>query len=363
MIRFPCGTCGKRLRVPARLAGKRGRCEVCGAINRVPLADVPAPPPTTERHSHAARPTPAAQHSAAKAHPKAHTEPKTTTVTHPVRESPGKAADARPEPARHPPPATVHACPAEAESPPPPAAPAPAPVRESIPEAQPVPVDETTADPEPVVVSEDVPTATVAVPAEEARPAVEAVAEALEDPATPPAEPPAPGDADLPVVVAAPAPPPVLTVDVRRAEGPSPFRSTADITPRETIEGTVAIPNAQFAAEGRPIAVVEGADANQTVKNFLDLVQRRTAVVDPTGSPHESEAEEPALRVLHVDVDVIDDAIDAAVVATPPMSPTWRPLRAEPAQHATRERAGIIVALIVGLILRFCLGLLASEWL
>jgi hypothetical protein len=38
-------------------------------------------------------------------------------------------------------------------------------------------------------------------------------------------------------------------------------------------------------------------------------------------------------------------------------------LHAEPAQHATRERAGVIVALIVGLILGFCLGLLASEWL
>jgi hypothetical protein len=362
MIRFPCGTCGKRLRVPARLAGKRGRCEVCGAINRVPLADVPSPPVAAEQRNHA-RPSAGAPRGAAAAHPEAQNDPKNAAVVHPVRESPAKSSTSRPAPPRRPPAATAHARTAEAESPPPAAAPAP--VRESIPEPLPAPVEETASDPEPVVVSEDVPTATVAVPMEERHPVVEAVAETIEDPAPPPAESPPPADDGLPVVVAPapPPPPPVLAVDVRRAEGPSPFRSTADITPRETIEGTVALPNAQFAAEGRPIAVVDGADANQTVKNFLDLVQRRTAVVDPTDSGHAAEPEEPALRILHVDVDVIDDAIDAAVVATPPMSPTWRPLHAEPAQHATRERAGVIVALIVGLILGFCLGLLASEWL
>jgi len=70
------------------------------------------------------------------------------------------------------------------------------------------------------------------------------------------------------------------------------------------------------------------------------------------------------MRVLHMDVDVIDDAIDAAAAsAFPPMPSAWRSSRAEPAQQATRERAGVIVALIVGLILGFCVGLLASEWL
>jgi len=163
--------------------------------------------------------------------------------------------------------------------------------------------------------------------------------------------------------------PPVVAVDVRRADGPSPFRSTADITPRETIEGTVTLPNAQFAADGRPIAVVEGADANRTVENFLDLVQRRTAVVDPSQPPHASESDEPSLRVLHVDVDVMDDVIAdeidaAATAAVLPMPPAWRPHHAEPAApRAAYERAAVIVALIVGLILGFCLGLLASEWL
>jgi hypothetical protein len=36
MIRFVCGTCGRPLRAPDSLSGKRGRCARCGAVNRVP---------------------------------------------------------------------------------------------------------------------------------------------------------------------------------------------------------------------------------------------------------------------------------------------------------------------------------------
>jgi hypothetical protein len=154
----------------------------------------------------------------------------------------------------------------------------------------------------------------------------------------------------------------VLPVDVRRADGPSPFRSTADVTARETIEGSVAMPNAQFAAEGRPIAVVEGADANRTVENFLDLVSKRIGVViepAPVTTPPALPADETTLRVLHVDVDFIEDDM----VAAAPMAPAWRPPHAAPAARPTSERAAVVVALLVGLILGFCLGLLASEWL
>src|SRR5690349_12678132 len=38
MIRFACGQCGKPLRAPIELAGKKGRCARCGAINPVPGA-------------------------------------------------------------------------------------------------------------------------------------------------------------------------------------------------------------------------------------------------------------------------------------------------------------------------------------
>src|SRR5215207_4879828 len=36
MIRFSCATCAKPLRAPEALAGKRGKCAQCGAVNRVP---------------------------------------------------------------------------------------------------------------------------------------------------------------------------------------------------------------------------------------------------------------------------------------------------------------------------------------
>jgi hypothetical protein len=36
MIRFSCDTCGRALRAPASMAGKRGKCARCGGINRVP---------------------------------------------------------------------------------------------------------------------------------------------------------------------------------------------------------------------------------------------------------------------------------------------------------------------------------------
>lgn len=40
MIRFSCGNCGKPLRAPVGLAGKKGRCAQCGAVNGVPALPV-----------------------------------------------------------------------------------------------------------------------------------------------------------------------------------------------------------------------------------------------------------------------------------------------------------------------------------
>jgi hypothetical protein len=40
MIRFTCDTCGRSLRAPEKLAGKRGKCARCGGVNRVPAAAV-----------------------------------------------------------------------------------------------------------------------------------------------------------------------------------------------------------------------------------------------------------------------------------------------------------------------------------
>lgn len=37
MIRFVCGTCGERLSVPDAHAGRKGACPTCLAVNRIPL--------------------------------------------------------------------------------------------------------------------------------------------------------------------------------------------------------------------------------------------------------------------------------------------------------------------------------------
>src|SRR5689334_6505371 len=38
MIRFSCGSCNHVLRAPAELAGKKGKCACCGAVNAIPSA-------------------------------------------------------------------------------------------------------------------------------------------------------------------------------------------------------------------------------------------------------------------------------------------------------------------------------------
>jgi hypothetical protein len=52
MIAFTCVGCGKSFRVDEGLAGRRSRCEKCGAVTRIPS---PGPPPVAP----ASRPTPA----------------------------------------------------------------------------------------------------------------------------------------------------------------------------------------------------------------------------------------------------------------------------------------------------------------
>jgi hypothetical protein len=37
MIRFACATCGKSLRAPDPMSGRKGRCAHCGAVNMVPV--------------------------------------------------------------------------------------------------------------------------------------------------------------------------------------------------------------------------------------------------------------------------------------------------------------------------------------
>src|SRR5438067_831053 len=57
MIKFVCATCGERLSVPDRLAGRQSACPSCNAVNHIPLKGFPTSQPApTPRPAGASRP-------------------------------------------------------------------------------------------------------------------------------------------------------------------------------------------------------------------------------------------------------------------------------------------------------------------
>jgi hypothetical protein len=67
LILFTCEHCGKRIKVDARMEGRRGRCSNCGHEMRIPRAHEPQPPPLP-----GAAPVRAADHARTPAHEPAH---------------------------------------------------------------------------------------------------------------------------------------------------------------------------------------------------------------------------------------------------------------------------------------------------
>jgi hypothetical protein len=67
LMLFTCEQCGKRIKVDARMQGRRGRCTNCGREMRIPRADEPHPPPLP-----AAEPARAAGHARTPAPEPAH---------------------------------------------------------------------------------------------------------------------------------------------------------------------------------------------------------------------------------------------------------------------------------------------------
>ena len=57
LMLFTCEHCGKRIKVDARMQGRKGRCSNCGQAMRIPRADEPHPPPLPAAEpAHAAGP-------------------------------------------------------------------------------------------------------------------------------------------------------------------------------------------------------------------------------------------------------------------------------------------------------------------
>jgi hypothetical protein len=364
------------LRVPERLAGKRGRCEHCGAVNEVPLADVdPAP-------IHPVEPPPEPPIGASSPAPP--DAPAEATPPH-VKSSPDLSVPPEPpdEPdafgeAEEPQVATATATAGDdgvvqvLEIPTPedvdadadeladePSAFASArelgvteAAREIAPQSDPSPVAATAAvddewselpAPPPEIgpaagdVDDVAPSSGVLWSAEEFP---DADSPADDDQASPPME-------VVEIADAIPAQPEVVAVDVRRATGVSPFRSTADVESRQPIEGTVDVPGAHFAATTlSPTVGVPG--------DFLNEVAQRIADLPGSTAP----APGPEVRVLDVELDdAVRSASAAAAIAYPQIHP-YGPLQPAPA-----PRNAVLTALVVGLIIGFCAGLMLSGWL
>jgi hypothetical protein len=62
LMLFTCEQCGKRIKVDARMQGRKGRCSNCGREMRIPRADETHPPPLpTAKPAHVAGPGPVAE--------------------------------------------------------------------------------------------------------------------------------------------------------------------------------------------------------------------------------------------------------------------------------------------------------------
>jgi hypothetical protein len=197
---------------------------------------------------------------------------------------------------------------------------------------------------------------------------------------------------DEPEIEPLPEPEPeVVAVDVRRAAA-SPFRTTADMRPRQMIEGTVELPGAQFAAATLPATIGPGsggAASGGAASTFLELVAQRMGVIHQPargtatqaitpksvhgGAAVDPEDEEPVIRILHIDVDdepraPAREAREARVRvperrAPAPVARAALPPASAVAAVSLAARRAVVTALVIGLIVGFVLGLVVADLL
>jgi hypothetical protein len=148
-----------------------------------------------------------------------------------------------------------------------------------------------------------------------------------------------------------PVPEPV-SVEVARTPGHSPFRSTADLEVRGTIEGTVELEEARFLA-----TAPHGASIHQKSDEFFEEVSTRINQVIEEIDGHGLVGSVQPMPVARL---VIEEAAmegrsspaDARILPTPTLD--------EPPAEVRRRT---MVALVVGLLAGFCLGLMAARLL
>lgn len=146
--------------------------------------------------------------------------------------------------------------------------------------------------------------------------------------------------------------PEALSVEVARAPAASPFRSTADLELRGTLAGTSEVDGGRFLAQGPP-----GATISERPEEFFDQVSARlNQVIEEIEQNNDGLAEHvPAARV-----GVSAAALEKASARNEIEDLSVIPFDT-PRGHA--EKRGLFGALVVGIVMGFCLGVLAGKWI
>jgi hypothetical protein len=148
--------------------------------------------------------------------------------------------------------------------------------------------------------------------------------------------------------------PRILTVDVKRHASPpeSPFRSTADVAVAQaTIEDAVPVPQAHFLGSSDALYEMVG---HRPGDFFAQVAPRLGLEADPylADRPSPAAAAEAAPRRR----EQLNDRVVEKMTAR--YSAVYDPRRRD--RHLTQA---VIAALVVGAVVGFGLGLVASKWL
>jgi hypothetical protein len=145
--------------------------------------------------------------------------------------------------------------------------------------------------------------------------------------------------------------PAALSVDVKRAVDPTPFRSTADLAVRHAIEGSVDFPERRFSDASPVVATVTSVDP----RDFFDQVASRMAEGERPFSADE-QYDRPSPAVPPARGERFNEA--RRLQQIPDNGAYVRTVNGPP-HDLTRA---VVAALGVGAVIGFCAGLLASKW-
>jgi hypothetical protein len=177
------------------------------------------------------------------------------------------------------------------------------------------------------------------------------------------------------------------SVDVRRTTPSSPFRSTADVPVHSTIEGTVQLEHAHFSSTEPATTIIDETPANSLAGVPLCGAAVLAAVKSKAGgtpAPQSSATSSLAVVVPQT----VDQTDRAAIIHSADARPAPTPIPAsvvrigdardvlqnlaaeyhEPFARTFEPRSvnlaqAVRAALVVGAVLGFCVGLIASKWL